>query len=167
MAQTEPQREQLAADALERNGFTVYLPKLKLRTKRGFSLVPLFASYLFVGVNERWGSILWVPGVVRLLLAGDQPARLPEGVLREIRSREGRDGTVRLPAASRLAGTRVRILSGQFRGHLGIYQGMNSRQRERVLLELLGRAVPVELAPQDVIELDVARDVTITYKATP
>jgi transcription antitermination factor NusG len=69
-----------------------------------------------------------------------------DNVVELIKAKE-RGGIVRLPDPKRLQpGARVRITKGSFEGHFGIYAGMSGKDRERVLLELLGRKVNVDLA---------------------
>jgi transcription antitermination factor NusG len=51
-------------------------------------------------------------------------------------------------ARARIA-AKVRILRGTFADHPGIYDGASRKERERVLLEILGRMVPVDVAPAD------------------
>jgi transcription antitermination factor NusG len=43
-------------------------------------------------------------------------------------------------------GTKVRITAGPFGGMSGLYAGMSTRERERVLLHVLGGQRPVEIA---------------------
>ena len=75
-----------------------------------------------------------------------EPVRLQESVIAELRSRENNNGCIELPAKEQIpVGTKVRVTSGQFVDRVGLYDGMTTRQRERVLLELLGQVVPVEL----------------------
>jgi transcription antitermination factor NusG len=151
--------ESLAEQLFARNGFESYLPRIKSRAAdRKLRIAPLFPGYIFVRVVDQWYPIAWTIGVIRILMAGDHPARMPEKAMEEIRSREGRDGFVKLVQPRTLKkGVRVRVLSGQFQGHIGLYDGMSAKERERVLLDLLGRSVRVELARGDRIEaLDVA-----------
>ena len=64
---------------------------------------------------------------------GQQPARVPDDVIAEIRSRENRAGFVELaprPTGFR-AGDRVRFVTGPFTGQLALFSGM--RPHERVL----------------------------------
>jgi hypothetical protein len=75
-------------------------------------------------------------GSDRLVMDGTTPAKVPEAVIAEIRSRE-REGAIELPPKVRL-GDRVRVLRGPFRDHLAIYAGMSGRDRIAVLLRLLG-----------------------------
>jgi transcription antitermination factor NusG len=151
--QTEAQREHMVRLLLMRDGFETYAPRIKYRGRISF----LFPTYLFVGAREQFYSVLWTPGVVRLLMSGDRPAHLGAEVITEIHKRESRDGFVKLPAAREglRKGQGVRVTKGSFAGHLGLYEGMSSRDRAKVLLELLGRKVSVEMAQSDISPLDV------------
>ena len=57
---------------------------------------PLFPAYLFVVVELQWHAAHHCPGVVRLVMDGSQPARVPEAVINAIKERE-LNGVVRLP----------------------------------------------------------------------
>jgi transcription antitermination factor NusG len=161
VVQTEPQRETVAVRGLVQNYFQCYLPRLQ--TKRGGrQWVPLFPSYVFVRQAEHWHAIPRTIAVVRLLMAGSKPATLPEHIVDMLQCKEGRDGLIRLAPSKPAVGAKVRILTGQFCGHVGLYAGMSGRERERVLLELLGRAVPVELAKQDQIEAITHKHLTVS-----
>src|SRR5262245_26493385 len=125
-------------------GFLTYMPRVRVRGREAL----LFPTYLFIQIISVWYSARWTPHVVRVLMDGDRPARLPDNVVPDIRKRE-HGGFVRLPRAARLKpGARVRITSGQFQGHVGLYDG-DAKERVRVLLDLLGRSVRVELGSQD------------------
>jgi transcriptional antiterminator RfaH len=159
VAQTEAQREATAAEWLARAGFETYLPRIKITRRvvdrRNHAIIrsqirPLFPSYLFVHIVDRWWAIGNTIGVTQLLLSGDQPAVLPDAEIHRIKALE-RSGLIRLPQAPGLRrGDRVRIGAGKFRDHIGIYDGMTGRDRARVLLAMLGRQVRVELAQADV-----------------
>jgi transcriptional antiterminator RfaH len=155
VVQTESQREHLARLFIMRLGLETYLPRIK--TKLGREAL-LFPTYVFTRIEDRWYDVAWSPGVLRILMSGDRPAPLPERIIATIRRREF-GGFVRLPTTShRLRrGQPVRITRGSFEGMIGVYDGMNARERERVLLELLGRAVPVEFAPADIAPLDAPK----------
>ena len=80
----------------------------------------LFPGYVFVLIELQWHAIRRTPYVVRLIMHGDQPARIPDRVIDELRGRE-RDGVIMLPEPPpRLRpGARVRVTTGPFRNHLG------------------------------------------------
>lgn len=153
VVQTEVHHESAAALNLRKTGFETYLPQFKMKWRGDWKNYPLFPNYLFVRIKDHWHAIARGRGVVRILMAGETPARLSDEVVIQIRSREGQDGFIRLARRNPLVGTKVRVLTGQFGGHIGIYDGMTAQDRERVLLELLGRSVPVELARTDRVEI--------------
>jgi transcriptional antiterminator RfaH len=145
VAQSQPRREATAIRYLADAGIETYLPRIAERNR----IVPLFPCYIFVRIIDRWHVIKNTVGVTRVLLSGDRPAQLPDAAITELRVRENRSGLVKLPPKYKV-GDRVRIVHGTFRDHLALYDGMTSRQRERVLLEFLGRLVPLELEPRDI-----------------
>jgi transcriptional antiterminator RfaH len=97
----------------------------------------LFPGYAFVVIELQWLAARWCPGVVRLVMDGLQPAKVPGAVIEEIRGRE-RNGAVELPKRRLQYGDRVKILAGPFRGHLAMYAGMSGSERVAVLLQLGG-----------------------------
>jgi transcriptional antiterminator RfaH len=153
VAQLVPNRTSLALHMLAQQNFTVYAPKIReLRVIRGHKtevLSALFPGYAFVLITLQWHAARWCPGVVRLVMDGMQPAKVPDGVIREIRNRE-RNGAIELPRRVPRRGDRVRILAGPFRGHLAIYASMAAHERVAVLLEMLGRQQRVTLSELDV-----------------
>lgn len=67
-------------------------------------------------------------------------------------------GFVRLPEGRRVPikrkieiGAKVRITSGPFGGMSGLYQGQSTRDRERILLSMLGGQRPVLIAANLVV----------------
>jgi transcriptional antiterminator RfaH len=154
-AQLQASRERLALHCLSVvNGFEVYSPRIRpARARRGDDTRPLFPGYCFVLIVSQWWAARWSPGVIRIVLDGAVPARVPDQVIDEIRRREVR-GVVELPKAPGMcAGDRVRIRSGPFQGYFGLYEGMRPHERVDVLLRLLGGACRVTLPKSDVAVL--------------
>jgi transcription antitermination factor NusG len=153
VVQCEAQREHLVIAQLGRVGFSTYAPRIKHRSRIAW----LFPTYLFVAEESQFYPVLWCPRVIRLLMCGERPARLDERVMNELHSRETRDGFVKLPTASKrfVEGQNVRVTTGAMAGHIGVYAGMSSHERVKVLLELLGRKVSVELTENAIVALDV------------
>jgi transcriptional antiterminator RfaH len=152
-AQLQPNRERLALHMLAQQNFAVYAPRLRqrrtIRGRREDSEAPLFPGYAFVLIQLQWHAARWCPGVVRLVMDGLQPARVPDAVIEEIRGRE-RNGAIELPRRLLKPGDRVRLLAGPFRGHLAIYAGMSGPERVAVLLQILGGAQRVTLSQRDI-----------------
>ena len=148
VAQTESQRESVAERWLTDQQFETYLPRIKvkrvIRERIVDCLAPLFPSYVFVGAVAYWQPIVRSVAILDVLKVDEAPARLDDAVIESIRARE-RDGVIALPPRLR-RGDRCRVSRGSFFGHFGIYDGARPRQRERALLDLLGRLVRVEFA---------------------
>ncbi len=91
-------------------------------------------------------------GVLGVVKFGAAPARGPDAEIAKLIARADPDGIVRLPArppqpTPRILapGAAVAIADGPFRGLSAIYAGMSAQERELVLV-LLGRQMPVEIA---------------------
>jgi transcriptional antiterminator RfaH len=150
-AQVEPRRERLASYCLGLAGYEIYEPRLReqVRSRTGRKIVrtpPLFPGYLFVWVVRGWWDARWSPGVVRLIMDGLLPARVPDVVISEIRSRE-RGGFVELPKVHGLKpGMRVKVLQGPLQDQIGLLAALRPHEPVLVLLQLLGGQQRVELA---------------------
>ena len=151
-AQLKTHRERLALHCLALAGFTTYLPRLRVRRTTPARKVPpaLFPGYAFVLIELQWHSATKAPGVIRLVLDGTRPAKVPDKVIDDLKKRE-RGGLIELPAPPGFRrGDRVRITRGILTGQAGLYEGMAARDRVQVLLQLLGR---VELPKGDVVSV--------------
>jgi transcriptional antiterminator RfaH len=152
VAQTIGGREEFASERVKDNGFDVLLPKTRVRVpKHPPKIVPLFPGYFFASIEQRWRIIEKTMGVLSLIMAGDRPAKCPDCEIEKLISGMDRNGIFKLPKKPKLeknhkyaAGQQVRIISGTFRGLNGLYEGQSARERELILLELFGRAVPIE-----------------------
>ena len=82
----------------------------------------LFPGYLFVLIELQWHAARWAPGVVRLVMNGVGPAAVPDGVIADLKGRET-GGLIDLPRPPKFrTGDRLRVISGPFDGHVGLYQ---------------------------------------------
>jgi transcriptional antiterminator RfaH len=131
----------------------VFLPLVQ--TKRASA--PLFSGYFFVRIVDRWRSINSTFGVLGLVRTGDCPARCPDREIAALEAMIGGHGYIKLPEAPpppvrrKIAiGARVRIASGPFGGMRGLYAGMSTKDREKILLNLLGSQRPV-LVPANLV----------------
>ena len=155
-AQVERRRERLASHCLTLAGYKIYQPLLREQRRSHDCKItvtpPLFPGYLFLWVVSGWWNARWAAGVRRLVMDGQQPARVPEAVIAEIRSRENRAGFVELlPKPTGFhAGDRVRVITGPFTGQLALFHGMRPHERAFVLLQLLGGEQRIELARTEI-----------------
>jgi transcriptional antiterminator RfaH len=100
-AQLEANRERLALHCLRLRGFEVYLPRLRIKRttlarKTSVQTPALFPGYAFVLIELQWHAARWSPGIRRVVLDGDRPAKVPNSVIAELKGRE-RNGLVELP----------------------------------------------------------------------
>jgi len=148
VVQSQPAQEPRALWHMTYQGFTTYAPKEKItritRGKKRTHARFLFPRYVFVWITDTWHALFSTLGLTRVLMNGEQPARIPEGWVEYMRAQE-RNGLITLPKHRFLIGQKVTVGGGLFLGAKGLYQGMTSRDREIVLLEALGARV--ELAP--------------------
>jgi transcriptional antiterminator RfaH len=156
-ARLVPRREALALHCLDLAGYETYLPRLReRRVSRGRRITvtpPLFPGYCFILIQLQWHTARWAPGVATIIRDGERPAKVPDMVIEEIKSREV-NGLINLPKPLSAPGLRpgapVKVLTGPFRGFVGALIGLRPRERVEVLLALLGGQTRVTLAKGDV-----------------
>ena len=166
IAQVQPQRLAITGTLLGRAGYEIYAPRVRTRRQAaapgGLSSL-LFPGYVFVHiVDGRFYPARYTPGVVRLLMAGECPARMPEREIDGLRRREVK-GYIWLPPKIPRIGARLRIVTGPFAGHLALFEGMAGADRLRVLFDFLGSTVRVELPGHAVEPQDVAHRQIVRY----
>ncbi len=158
VVQTHPNGEIKAALNLRRQNFSIYLPQyLKLRRharRRDWVRAPLFPRYLFVSLDlgaDRWSAVRSTMGVSHLICNGNDPVPVPDAIIGAIRAREDAQGIVSLNRVVPLRrGESVRVLAGAFSDQVAIFDCETAADRVRVLLNLLGRIVRIEL-PLDAV----------------
>jgi transcriptional antiterminator RfaH len=151
-----PNHERLAAEGVALAGFETFIPRVRVKNGARWRTTPLFGCYFFVRVVDRWRILERTIGVLHVIKFGGAPAKCPDAEIAALLERSDPDGIVRLPprlpsrpssAPLGLApGTAVAITDGPFRGLSGVYAGMSARERELVLLNVLGAQRPVEVA---------------------
>lgn len=143
---TKPRQETVAQLNLERQRYTVYLPRVRQpRRHRGrmISIVaPMFPRYLFIRLDQEthnWGPIRSTIGVASMVRFGQVPAAVPDDLVALLRAREDKGGIQVLPVEQYRRGAKVRIIDGGFAGYEGIFIARSARDRVAVLLQVLGR----------------------------
>ncbi len=157
VAQTKPFCERKAQRFLTEQGFESYLPLVQntkiIRHKKQKRISALFSRYIFVRIIDHWHSVRSTIGISNIVLERGAPALIKEEIISDLKKRENNKGFIELQKKEKFKkGQKVRVLSGRFTGYLALYDGMSRKQRERVLLSMLGRYVPAELTIGSCIE---------------
>ncbi len=150
LVRTQPQRERYAQQNIQHwLSIDTYLP-LYYDSQHDKTKV-LFPSYLFVR-SLQWHALKGCWGVSNVVMIGEEPARLAHKQIEELRKREARDGVIHLPEFSYKLGQKLRVLTGHFAEHLGLYDGMDGKDRVRVLIEFMSRKTSLIL-PTDAVSI--------------
>ena len=151
LVHTQPKSECKAQLHLGAQGFRTYLPQIQKTIRHARELrtvqAPLFPRYLFVILNlerDRWLSVRSTVGVSSLFSSRDgRPVPVPIGIVESLIERS-EDSLTRLDWEL-VKGQHVRILTGPFVDFVGTLDRLNAAGRVRVLLQMMGTAVPVTL----------------------
>ncbi|HWP84399.1 MAG TPA: UpxY family transcription antiterminator [Terriglobia bacterium] len=146
---TRHQHEKLVAELLSRQGFEVFLPlytavhRWKDRAKR--LRLPLFPCYLFLrdGAGRRL-EVLKTPGVHGMVEVAGRPGVIPEEEIAAIRRLVAAPLPIE-PHPYLESGDRVRIKAGALEGLEGILVRRQDQWRLVLSIEMLGRAVAVQV----------------------
>ncbi len=137
---------------LQRQGYTCYLPRLKVEKirQRKLQMVvePMFARYIFIQLDSSASAKSWAPirstiGVSSMVYFGNRPATINSELISELQLRE--ENTPQQIFFN--AGDRVQIKHGAFAGLEAIYQLKDAEQRSLVLLEMLSKKVILPIDP--------------------
>lgn len=146
LVQTKARQEALAREHLERQGYRTWLPRLRLRTRRGPRVEPMFPGYLCVRLCpdvDDFGPVRSTVGVLRLVRFGGVFARIPDDMVAEIDARAAADGVCEPPERPLEPGDRVEIVDGALAGYAAVVASVRRSDRIALLLDIAGRHVSV------------------------
>ena len=154
---SKPQRERLALENLERQGYPSYLPLIQNRKRRKGRYVPviepMFPRYLFVHLSDEtdnWGPIRSTIGVANLVRFGMQAARVPDSLIEIMNARE-QDGVQTLAPPDFKPGDQVRIVEGVMAGYEALFQARTGKERVVLLLQLAqDRTARIQVSANDI-----------------
>ncbi|MGF1649333.1 MAG: transcription termination/antitermination protein NusG [Hyphomicrobiaceae bacterium] len=151
MINTQPHREQFAAENLRRQGFEAYCPQIGKRIRHARRIYdtrrPLFPSYVFVradGAQMNWRVMLSTYGVRTVICMGDAPGTIDGAFIETLRSREV-DGVVCSKPSDFDVGQTVKISAGPFEGLVGQIVELRDKDRVGILLDLLNNRIKAHL----------------------
>lgn len=153
---TQPHREHVAQQHLERQGYVVYCPRMRRTIRHARKsqdvLRALFPGYVFVELGPhvaRWRPILSTVGVRSLVRNADRPSMLDPRFIEGLKAREI-DGVVVRPRVPYEIGQQVAITGGPFDGIIARIVEMPEADRLVVLVDLLSRPVELDLGSDQV-----------------
>jgi len=151
---TCPRHEKCVAQQIEQRRISCFLPLYRSvrrwKDRRKELELALFPGYVFVrfALQDRL-NVLNLPGVVRLVTFNGKPAELRESELESLR--RGFAGHIPMaPHPYLRIGRRIRLKSGPMAGLEGILRRRKDGLRLVVSVEMLRRAVAVEVDEADV-----------------
>jgi transcription elongation factor/antiterminator RfaH len=148
---TQPNRELRAKSQLENQAYEVFLPR-RLKTVRHARKLTnvaaaFFPRYLFIRLDltrHRWRSVNGTFGVAHLVMQGEKPHPVPRGVVEAMIAAVDTKGFLCFEESLKIGG-KVRLAAGVFAEKLGTLDRLDGSGRVRVLLEIMGTTVPVQL----------------------
>ena len=149
----KPGEDQRAEANLARQGYRVFLPRVRLRKRRRHGMVTvtesLFPRYLFIELDdlaENWSPIRSTPGVASLVRSGGAATMVPQQVVDAVRARTDDGQSVDLTGSSDYRrNERVRIIDGPFRDLEGLFVTRSGDERVVVLMNLMHQQQEVRL----------------------
>ena len=154
---TQPRKERQVDAWLQEKGIETYLPTVRRRRHRHDrpERVVYFNSYLFARLDFEvtpQSTIVWMPGIRRLVSAGDQPIVVPDDVVVYIRSRL--EQIDEIGYGDLRSGDRVRIATGPFRDLEAVFdRPLSAADRVSILLRVLGRLTPIEIDRSAIVQV--------------
>lgn len=158
VAATATHMENRAEVHLNRQGFSVFVPRRKTTIKHGRKMTTkdtaYFPGYIFTLLDlerDRWRSVNGTYGVRSLLPNGEHPAPAPVGFVEMLIAATDSNGLVDL-SASLAPGAKVKPVAGPFSNCMGILERIDSRGRVQVLLKIMNGIIPVRMNRADLME---------------
>ena len=151
---TKPRQEQRALLNLQQQGYQCFLPMFTAEKLSRAKLVlkdePLFPRYLFICLDAGrtglgWSAIRSTLGVSGLVTFGNTPARIAAHLIESLRAYQQYE--TQTPQRLFNNGDRLEIIDGPFSGFEAIYQLQSGQDRAMVLIEWLGKSIPLQLTP--------------------
>jgi transcriptional antiterminator RfaH len=148
---TQPHREAVALENLERQDFVVYCPFVRRRVRHARKtqdvLRPMFPGYLFIAFDSalnHYQPIRSTVGVRSLVRSGDRLSLLSGAFIGDLKAREI-DGVIGRPEGAYHIGQQIRLTGGPFDNLIGTIVEMDERERLTVLMNLLNGSVRVRV----------------------
>jgi transcriptional antiterminator RfaH len=144
---TKPRQENVALENLERQGFTAFLPMIKVKKRqRGKwtdKIEPLFPRYLFIQLTmfeDNFAPIRSTFGVHKIIRFGEYPAQVPTDLVQALIANQDNLLGIQKPKIPVFnKGDKVTVINGPLKGLTGIVENDSGEERVIMMLNLLGR----------------------------
>jgi len=153
---TKPKKEHQVNTYLQGQGVATYLPTMRRKVCRRDrpDRVVYFPNYLFARLDfdqMPHSSVTWMPGVRRIIGAGEQPLIVADEVVDLVRRRLAEKEEVGYSEFQ--AGDTVRIVAGPLRDLDAVFdRPASAAERVRILLDVMGRMTPVEVDVSEIVK---------------
>ena len=89
-------------------------------------------------------AINFTYGVSRIVIFEEKPVKVSINIINSLKEREDENGFIKFSSAELIKiGNKVIINDGPLAGITGVYKGMSDKNRIKVLLDFMGRALTV------------------------
>jgi transcription termination/antitermination protein NusG len=153
---TRSRFENVVRDALAKKSLDVYLPKVRVRSKRRdrklLIQVPLFPGYVFVRTDlnpYEHIEILKTAGAVRLIGNNDGPVHVEHNTIDSLKVMVEGPSPVTTGIKFK-RGDRVIVVSGPLTGVIGVFYRYRGTDRIVVQIQALGQFAAVEVDSDDI-----------------
>ena len=151
---SKPRMENVAAASLSSlEDVEVFLPRTQRQNQKIKQPVkPLFPGYFFARFDpiKHLRNVHYARGVAYLVKREEKPVLVPAKAMIELRLLSP-DGVLEIPDKPHQIGDKVKAIAGIFKGDTGnVTQLIPSRQRIKVLFEILGRDTEIEINEYEV-----------------
>lgn len=153
---TRSRFETVVHDGLVKKSHDVFLPKVRVRSKRRDRKVmidvPLFPGYVFVRSNlhpHHHIDVVKTVGAVRLLGNKQVPVPVPDETIASLQIMVSHSSDIQTGSRFR-KGDRVMVVNGPFTGIIGVFDRYRGIDRVVVHIEALGQFASVEVDKDDV-----------------
>ena len=116
-------------------------------------LRPLFPGYVFININvdKSYRTVNNIIGVKGILSSGNSPSCVPKKVINEMQSYTDSKGQVyKWKVSNYKIGQEIKIQDGIFKGNIGSFCGISSKDRVSILLAFLSSEIRVSIPSLDI-----------------
>ena len=153
---TKSRHESVVDEGLKKKKLEVFLPKIKVRSKRRdrrtMIQVPLFPGYVFIKSDLHPHShleIVKTAGAVRLIGSKLGPVPVPDETIDSLKIMVASEQPISTGARLK-RGDRVLVVAGAFTGVTGTFMRYRGKGRVIVNIEALGQHAGVDVDEQDI-----------------